>query len=203
MDKTKTTMGLLDLGIAPITAEPAAALPTYGSPKSLGHAVRAALTVQTANTPVYGDDALQLTIDEFIRGVLEVQTLMDDLEISATLFGGTYASGSGITRTVADSGTPVAVYGLRKLMKKDKSLVYRAEVFFRCEANRAASGWDADTKSQSFQNKTANTTFDVYSANSGAWCWEQDFSSAAAALEAIYDKLDVTAPSSTTTTTTP
>lgn len=193
MDKTKTPIGFLDVGIAPITAENAGALPTYGAARSLGHGVRAALTVQTANTPVYGDDALQVMIDEFISGSLEIQTLMDDLETSSILYGGTYTDDDGLTRNTDDSGTPVAVYGIRKLMKKDKSLVYRAEVFFRCQANRAASGWDADTKGQNFQNKTANTTFDVYPADTGDWNWEHDYTTRAATLAGIREKLGLTA----------
>jgi len=192
MDKTKTTIGLLDLHIAPITAEPAGALPTYGAAKSLGHAVRAALTVNTANTPIYGDDALQVTLDEFISGALEVQTLMDDLEIRQILFGGTYSAQDGLTQSTEDTGTPVAVFGIRKLLKKDKSIIYRAEVFFRCEANKTSSGWDADTKSQSTQNKNATTNFDISPASSGAWNWEQDYETAAAALAGIKTKLGLT-----------
>ena len=191
---TKTTfpMGLLDLGFCPITAAgTASALPTYGAAVSLGHAVRAALTVNTADTPVYGDDAQQLRIDSFISGTFETETLMSDLELEGTLYGGTYASAAGLTRTLDDAGTPGAVYYIRKLMKKDKSLVYRAGVLFNCAANRSASGWDADTKRERVEVKNATVNFDVMAAETGAWNWEQDYTTEAAALAGIGDKLSL------------
>lgn len=188
--KTKFGMGLLNLGFCPITADgSSSALPTYGASVSLGHAVRAALTVNAADVPIYGDDALQLRVDSFISGTLETETLLSELELESTLYGGTYASASGLTRTLNDAGTPGAVFYIRKLMKKDKSLVYRAGAFFRCTANRSASGWDADTKKDSVEAKNATVTFDVMPCDTGAWNWEQDYTSEADAIAGINTKL--------------
>lgn len=188
--KTKFPMGLLDLAFHPITADgTSSALPTYGAAVTLGHAVRAQLTVNTADVPVYGDDAEQLKIDDFLSGTFVTETLMTDLELEHTLYGGTYSSAAGLTRSAEDAGTPGAVSYIRKLMKKDKSLVYRAGAFFRCAADRAASGWDADTKGQTVTPKNASVTFDVTAAETGAWNWEQDYTSYADAVAGIADKL--------------
>ena len=188
--KTKFPMGLTHLGFCPITAAgSSSALPTYGAEVTLGHAVRAALTVNTADVPIYGDDAMQLKIDSFISATFETETLMSELELESTLYGGTYASGNGLTRTLNDAGTPGAVTYVRKLMKKDKSLVFRAGAFFNCSANRAASGWDADTKKESVEVKNAKVNFDVMAAETGAWNWEQDYTSEADALAGIATKL--------------
>lgn len=193
-NKTKFGMGLLDLGFAPITDEPPAALPTYGAAVSLGHAVRAALTVNSADVPIYGDDMELLRIDNFLDGSFETQTLMTELELESKLYGGTYTAGGGLTSTADDAGTPGAVYGIRKLMKKDKSLVYRAFVLFRCAANRSASGWDADTKNNTVTPKNAAVNFDVSTANNRTWKWEQDFTTQSAARAAIFETLGTDDP---------
>lgn len=188
--KTKFQMGLAYLGFAPITADgDSSTLPTYGSTVTLGHAVRAALTVNSADVPVYGDDALQLKIDSFLSGSLETETLLSDLELDSTLYGGTYASAAGITRTIDDAGTPGAVPYIRKLMKKDKSIVYRAGILLRCAANRAASGWESNTKKDSVEVTNAKVNFDVMPCATGAWNWEQDYTSETDALAAIEAKL--------------
>ena len=196
--KTKFPMGLLDLGYAPISAAgSSSALPTYGTSASLGHAVRAALTVNAADVPVYGDDMLQLKIDSFISGSFETETLMTDLELEQKLYGGTYSTGE-LLHTVDDAGTAGAVYGIRKLMKKDKSLVYRAFVLFNCSANRSASGWDADTKKDSVEVKNAKVTFDVMPAENGNWMWEHDYTSESDATAGIDAKIHPTTNGGTT-----
>lgn len=192
--KTKFPMGLQDLFFCPITAAgSASALPTYSAAVSLGHAVHAALTVNSASVPIFGDNAQQLKIDSFISGTFNTETLMSELELEQKLYGGTYSAEGGLTRTLDDAGTPGGVCYIRNLMKKDKSMVYRAGVLFYCAADRAASGWDGDTKKESVEAKNATVNFDVMTVETGAWIWEQDYTTRAAALEGIKDKLSLTA----------
>ena len=91
-NKTKFNMGLLDVGFAPISAEGENALPTYSSQESLGHAVRAALTVNAADVPIYGDDVKLMHIDSFLSGSFESETLMSELVLEQKLYGGTYSA---------------------------------------------------------------------------------------------------------------
>lgn len=192
MNKTKTPIGLLDLGFAAVKTEPANAHPTYEPAVSLGHAVRAALTVTTAQLRVYGDDALQISDDSFVSGSLETQTLMTDLELEGLLYGGTYEESTGLTDNAEDASVPGAVYYIQKIMKKDKSLIYRAVVLFYCSANRSNYGSEADTKKDNIESKTGNITFDVLPDNSGAWRWRKDFTTEALAMAGINSTLGLT-----------
>lgn len=192
MNKTKTPIGLLDLGFAQVATEPANAHPTYNAAVSLGHSVRAALTVTTAQLRVYGDDALQISDDSFVSGSLETQTLMTDLELEGLLYGADYDENTGLTDSVDDASVPGAVYYIQKLMKKDKSLIYRAVVLYRCSANRSNYGNEADTKKDNIESKTGNVTFDVLPDNTGAWRWRQDYTSEAAAMAGINTALGLT-----------
>lgn len=192
MNKTKTPIGLLDLGFAQIATEPANAHPTYSAGVSLGHSVRAALTVTTAQLRVYGDDALQISDDSFVSGSLDTETLMSDLELEGLLYGGTYAEATGLTDSADDASVPGAVYYVQKIMKKDKSLIYRAVVFYYCCANRSGYGSEADTKKDNIENKNSTVTFDVLPDNTGAWRWRKDCASESAALSAINTALGLT-----------
>jgi hypothetical protein len=196
MTKTKTKIGLLDLTAVPITAEPAGAMPTYAAADkelSLGHAVRAALTVEMDQLRVHGDDALQIAADLFNSGALDTEALLDDLALEAALYGST-ADGTAVTDNGDDSAPPVGVYYVQKLMKKDRSIVYRAVVLFRCTANRANYSDEANTRTQNLEPKNHPVGFIVYLANNNDWRWRDDFETEAAALAAIAAKLHPAAP---------
>lgn len=196
--KTKLPIGLLNLTFVPIDTEPDAAVPTYKAAtyeKSLGHAVRANLTLETAQLRVYGDDALQVADDPFVSASLETETNMTDLELEQALFGGTYASGTGLESSAGDTSALGGVYFVRKLLKKDKSTVYRACVLYRCQANRSSYGFEANTKAGTIEPKNSTVTFDVFECNNGAWKWEQEYDSLSAATTAIGTKLHPTVQS--------
>lgn len=185
--KTKTKIGLLDLTWVPIADEPDAAYPIYeaaANERSLGHAVRAALSVQTAELRVWGDDALQISADLFESANLDTEALLDDIELEAALYGASVSDG-----VVEDGGDdvapPGAVYYVQKLMKKDRSIVYRGVILYRCEANRSGYTDEANTKTQTLEPRNHPVGFTVALTNNNKWRWREEFPSEAAALAAI------------------
>ena len=185
--KTKVKIGCLDLTFCPIASESAGALPTYEAATnelSLGHAVRAALSVETSELRVYGDDALQISADLFKQGKLDTEALLDDLALEAALYGST-TSTDAVTDGGDDASPAGAVYYVQKLMKKDKSLVYRGVILYRCEASRADYTDESDTKGETIEPKNHPVSFVVMLTNSNVWRWRKDFTSESDALSAI------------------
>lgn len=189
--KTKMPMGLLDLTFVPIASESAGTLPTYeaaGNEVSLGHAVRAALAVTTDSLRVYGDDALQIAADLFVSATLDTETLLSDLQLEAKLFGGTYATDT-LTSGANDAAASGGVYFVRKLMKKDKTIVYRAVILFRCQPDLSSYAIDANTRGANLELKNNAVRFLVSAAENGDWKWEGEYSTESASLAAIAAKL--------------
>jgi phi13 family phage major tail protein len=63
------TIGLRDLYCAPITAD-SNGNDVYGQPRRLAKAISADLSVETAEAILYGDDAVDDTAKEFVKGTL-------------------------------------------------------------------------------------------------------------------------------------
>lgn len=185
--KTKVKIGLSHPTFVPIVEEPDSAAPVYAAAEkelSLGHGAKANLTVTTNELRVYGDNALQLSADMFANGTLATETILDDLELEAALYGSKSDAGS-VTDAGDDASPAGAVYYIQKLMKKDKTIFFRAVVLFRCEANRAGYTDESDTQRDAIDAKNHPVSFNVFLANNNEWRWRKDFDTEAAALEAI------------------
>lgn len=177
----KEKFGLVYSAFGKITAdETDGAHPTYGTLTDLGAAVKAYLTINHAEGTLYGDDVKRLAVKEFTGATLEAETLLNDLEVDATLFGSTYSS---TDKTSTDKAEDAANYGgyayVQKLKDASNKTIYRAVWLYKVLPTLTNDNSDTKADGLTFAHKAV--TYDVSADQTGAWRVRQDFDSLAAA----------------------
>lgn len=184
MKKLQTPIGLQEIGFVKYGAS---------SETELGNAVLANLSVETNDLTVYGDDALQIDQSVFKRGTLTTETLLDDLQLEAELYGSTYTAGTGgaggkVVDKTGDISPYVVVYFIQRLLLRSpegaQSEVYRYTVLPRTSALKSSIKQDAQTTGESLSPKNHPVDFRIFAADSGEWRQREDFTTLEAAKTA-------------------
>lgn len=186
----KAPIGMRCSWYFPISAEPTNAHPTYGEKLDMGAAVKGYLSVTTASASIPGDDITQVEIEKFISGQLDAETTMSDLEINAKIYGHKYTAEGGEVSS-SDDVSPNGGYAfIEPILKKDKTVVYRATCLFKVSAMASSEKQEADTKkSGELSPKNNAVSYKVMEDNTGAWRVRNDFESLAAAqtfIESVF-----------------
>ena len=200
--KVKAPIGMQYSFYYPIASEADAAHPTYKADTEIdmGAAVKGYLAVTTASAEVAGDDITQVSIDKFVSGQLDVETTLSDLEINAQLYGHSYSEADGEVSNSADV-SPNGGYGfVEPILRKDKTVIYRASFFYKVTALQSSEKQEADTKkSGELSPKMNAVSLKVMEDNTGDWRVRKDFeddsgtTGLAAALAFIRTKAGYTA----------
>ena len=177
---SKVKMGMKVPKFAKITAEGAAALPTYDSTKiiTVGEAVSGALTINRANAELYSDDGLNVKADEFSSASLALETDGIEDDVAVTYSAGDVAPHGGLVYY-----TPM----------KDRSGAVYYKCYFFPKVQAAMGSDNAQTKASSVTFQTANTTFTIFACNTGAWMQTEIVESEAEAVTWCETKLGKTA----------
>ena len=184
--KVKTPLGMQTLDFWPIKVEADAAHPTYDESINLGAAVKGYLTVTTASASIPGDDIVQVEDEVFTGGQLDTETTMSDLEINATLFGHTYTAEAGEESKSSDRSKPGGISFIEPILRKDKTIIYRATCLRKVSAMASSEKQEADTKKAGELNPKMNAvSFKVMEDNLQSWRIRNDFETVAAALAFI------------------
>lgn len=180
--RVKVPIGMRNSWYFPITAEPENAHPTYGEKLDMGAAVKGYLSVTTASASIPGDDITQLEFEKFVSAQLDAETTMNDLEINAKIFGHKYTEADGEVSS-ADDCAPSGGYAfIQSILKKDKTIIYRATCLFKVAAMASSEKQEADTrKAGELSPKNNAVSYKVSEDNSGAWRVRQDFATPAEA----------------------
>lgn len=187
--KVKTSVGMTTLDFWPIKDEPENAHPTYDKKVNLGAAVKGYLTVTTATASISGDNITQVEDEMFTGGQLDSETTMSDLQINATLFGHAFTEASGEESRSTDRTKLGGISFIEPILKKDKSLIYRATCLYRAQAIASSEKQEADTKKAGELNPKMNAvSFKVMEDNLQSWRLRNDFPTKAAA-EAFIQKV--------------
>lgn len=160
----------------PITAEPSAANPTYGPVIDMGHMVRASLSITTASASIPGDDVIQVEVEEFFSGQIEVETTMSDLDVNSKLYGHQYTENGGEISSSGDSSPNGAYAFVQVILTKEKKRIYRATFLHKVTAMAGSEKQNAATKtpgSLTFANNTVS--FKVLTNALGVWRSRNDF----------------------------
>lgn len=180
--KVKTPLGMQTLDFWPIKAEPDAAHPTYDASVNLGAAVKGYLTVTTAAASIPGDDIVQVEDEVFTGAQLDTETTMSDLQVNATLFGHTYSQENGEESKGTDRSMPGGISFIEPILRKDKTIIYRATCLRKCSAMPQSEKQEADTKKPGELNPKMNAvSFKVMEDNLQSWRVRNDFETVAAA----------------------
>ena len=180
--KVKTPLGMQTLDFWPIKAEPDGAHPTYEASVNLGAAVKGYLTVTTAAASIPGDDIVQVEDEVFAGAQLDTETTMSDLQVNATLFGHTYSQENGEESKGTDRSMPGGISFIEPILRKDKTIIYRATCLRKCSAMPQSEKQEADTKKPGELNPKMNAvSFKVMEDNLQSWRMRNDFETVAAA----------------------
>lgn len=180
--KVKTPLGMQTIDFWPITEEPDKAHPVYEPAVNLGAAVKGYLTVTTASASIPGDDIVQVEDEVFTGGQLDTETTMSDLQVNAILFGHTYSAEAGEESKGTDRSKPGGVSFIEPILRKDKSIIYRATCLRKCSAMPQSEKQEADTKKPGELNPKMNAvSFKVMEDNLQSWRLRNDFESRDAA----------------------
>lgn len=184
--KVKTPLGMQTLDFWPIKTEPEAGHPTYDTSVNLGAAVKGYLTVTTAAASIPGDDIIQVEDEVFTGGQLDTETTMSDLEINATLFGHTYSAENGEESKSSDRSKPGGISFIEPVLRKDKTVIYRATCLRKVSAMASSEKQEADTKKPGELSPKMNAvSFKVMEDNTQSWRVRNDFETIAAAQSFI------------------
>lgn len=176
--KVQAPLGMQTLDFWPIATEPEANHPTYQEAVNLGAAVKGYLTITTASASIPGDDIVQVEDEVFTGGQLDTETTMSDLEVNSTLFGHTYSSEAGEESKSSDRSKPGGISFIEPILKKDKTIIYRATCLRKCSAMAQSEKQEADTKKAGELNPKMNAvSFKVMEDNAQSWRVRNDFPS--------------------------
>lgn len=189
---SKVKMGMKVPKFAKITAEGAAALPTYDSTKiiTVGEAVSGALTINRANAELYSDDGLNVKADEFSSASLALETDGIEDDVAAAIYGAAVASGL-VTYSAGDVAPHGGLVYYTPMKDRSGSVYYKCYFFPKVQA--AMGSDNAQTKASSVTFQTANTTFTIFACNTGAWMQTEIVESEAEAVTWCETKLGKTA----------
>ena len=184
MGKNKGVIGLEYLEWAKITGTDSdTGKPTYDTARTLGTAVKAELSVTTNSMRVYGDNALQISADEFKEGTLNTETNYSDLETEAALYGHKYTPGtSGAPGEIEKNASDVAPSGgvgyITEMLKQVdgvKSRLFRAVFLPVVTANLGTYTESVQTRGESLNFLTNAVSFVVGTDDDGVWNDKKDF----------------------------
>lgn len=177
---------------APITEEPAAALPTYGAIVTVGRLIKADRSIQYASGKLYANDELAESVDEFVSGSIAMET--DDLEdeVAVSIYGAEVASKE--VHYKAGQTAPIGGLVYYKVLMRNGVKFFKGYYYPRV---KAVMGNDtAQTKSDSITFGTESTTFTVFRCKSDDWCITEVFpaSEESAVIKWCDSKLGVEVP---------
>lgn len=180
--KVKTPLGMRTLDFWPIKNEPDKAHPTYDASVNLGAAVKGYLTVTTNTATIPGDDITQVEDEVFSGAQLDTETTMSDLQINAQLFGHAWSEADGEDSKSSDRAISGGLSFIEPILRKDKTLIYRATCLRKATAIASSEKQEADTRKSGELNPKMNAvSFKVVEDNLHSWRVRNDFETEAAA----------------------
>ena len=172
----KTPLGMQTLDFWPFKSEPETGHPIYDASVNLGAAVKGYLSVTTASASIPGDDIVQVEDEVFTGGQLDTETTMSDLQVNASLFGHTYADDTGEDSKSTDRSKPGGISFIEPVLRKDKTVIYRATCLRKVCAMASSEKQEADTKKAGELNPKMNAvSFKVMEDNTQSWRVRNDF----------------------------
>ena len=171
----------------PIKEKPKNALPVYADtdPVELGRLVKADLSIQLASGELYAGDELAESVDEFASGSLAVET--DDVEdsVASTVYG-CEVDGKEVHYKSGDTPPEGGVGYIKVLMRRGKKIF---KGFFFPRSKAALGNESSQTKGKNITFTTANTTFTIFTCNSGDWRITHEFDTEEEAMAWVDGKL--------------
>ena len=172
----RVPLGMRHSWYFPIKEEPENAHPKYDAKLDMGHAVKGYLSVTPVTFELPGDDDIQVDIEKFGSGQLDVETTMSDLEVNAKLYGHKFTEEDGEVSSDQDAACLGGYAFVEPVMLKDQTLVFRASAFFKVQPIMGSEKQEADTKKGGEISPKMNAvSMKVRRDKSGAWRQRKEF----------------------------
>lgn len=182
----KVVVGMRTSWYYPILSEPDNAKPVYAPKLDMGAAVKGYLSITTVSASVPGDDISQVEFEKFVHAQLDAETTMSDLEVNAKIFGHKYTKEGGEVSHTDDLAPSGGYAFVEPILKKDKTLIYRATCLHKVTAMAGSEKQEADTRKPSeFNPKNNAVSYKVTEDNSGNWRSRNEFDTLAEAHQYI------------------
>lgn len=164
---SKVKMGAKYPLFAAIKTEPANALPTYDTARTvIGELISSNLTINLTSGELYSNDALNIKVSDFISGSIAMNTDGIDDEVASAIFGATAKEGL-VVYNVGDVAPNGGLTYYAQMKHKSGKVYYRGYYFPKVQA--AMGNDNVATKSGSVSFQTANTNFTVMKCENGDW----------------------------------
>lgn len=177
---------------APIATEPTGQLPTYSTPITvIGELVSSNLTITLATGDLYSDDALNISVSDFVSAQVAMVTDGLDDEAAGAIYGATIEEeGSLVTYNVGDEAPYGGLAYYCQMKSKAGGTYYKGYFFPKVQA--AMGNDNSSTKSGSVTFSTNNTNFTVMKADNGDWMQTEVLNSETEAKAWVNTKLTTT-----------
>ena len=174
---------------APFASEPANGLPTYDAGRQLGKLNAANVQYNIPTADAYGDNQLALRIAEFVSGTIDITNVDASLQDQADLLGAKIDDGE--IQYSSDDVPPYVGFGFvcNLIDSATKVKYWEAHFFPKAQAVRTAESNATKAESITLALPTMQLTF--YPPNAGSYEYVKRFTSQAAALAYLADKLNV------------
>lgn len=176
---------------SPFAEEPLNAMPQYAAGRQLGKLNTANVQYNIPTADAYGDNQLALRIAEFVSGTIDITNVDASLQDQADLLGATIEDGE--LGYGADDTAPFVGFGfvVNLIDSATKQRYWEAHFFPKAQAVRTAENNSTKSGSITLSLPTLQLTF--YPPNVGKYEYVKRFTSAAAALAYLQDKLNIAA----------
>jgi len=175
---------------AKIKTELEATLPTYEDAVTIGRLVKADRSISYASGKLYADNELAESMDEFVSGMIAMET--DDIEdeIAAEVYGAEVEDGE--VRYRSGDTPPFGGLVYYKNLMRNGIKFYKGYYYPKV---KAVMGNDtAQTKADNITFGTAATTFTVFRCDCDDWQVTKEFPEEDAAASWCDEKLGVETP---------
>ena len=177
------------INFAPITEEPENRLPEYGEKVNVGALVKADVTINLASGEIYGDDALDEKLEEFVSATIATEVTDMTDEVESAVFG-SKIEGKELIDSTGDE-IPQGGLGYYKTLLRNGKKKYRAYYYPKVKASMGND--TAQTKGNSITFSSTSLSFTVYEPKIGKWRYRETFDREQDAIRYVNEKLGVKA----------
>ncbi|MEN6594694.1 MAG: hypothetical protein ABFC31_07115 [Clostridiaceae bacterium] len=183
----KSVVGCKYLCAAPVSSDVAGTL-TYGTGFEIAELTSAALNITLASGELWTNNRLAYTKDRFSSGEFTPNIDVIPAAVAVSIFGCSM-DGSEVVYNESDVPPYIGLAFYETLEDQAGTESYRCRLIVKAKAKLANKSVATKNNSVSFQ--TSDQPFKMFAATSGNWMIEEEFTTEAAAIAWVDDKLNV------------
>jgi hypothetical protein len=169
--------------------EPGNRLPQYEDHIVLAEFVSGNTTINFAEGQLYGDNALQIDIKDFVSATFALETTYINKEAEAVLYGTKIDPITNELINAGDDVPPWGGFGFVRTVRHKNRTEHVGYYFPKVQANLGNES--AQTKNSGINFGTPTTNLTIFKPKYGGWRYKKDFNTEEEALEWVAEKLGI------------